>query len=399
MDMNEFSMGLNGAQETVREIMQQPDCWGEIDDLVRACDASIVAMIQRIAADPKAQITLCGAGTSAYVGEILRDTLQQWSVAQVRDVATTEIVSQPDIYFNAHSEGLLVSFARSGSSAESLDVAEKVAQIAPNVVQLNITCNPNSPMAQSTQANTYCCLMPERTHDRSFVMTSSFSTMLLFTVQLFARALGQPQVSLAPVMDAARGLIQTLWGHPSVAALAHNDRLVYLGSNTLYGAARESALKTLEMTAGRVVTMVESALGFRHGPKSIANANTGVCVFISGMPYTQQFDCDIVNELLRDATVANVVVVSTSAVAQRLQASERLSVIELPAVLDETPDVLRSVLCVLVGQMVGLKLSRVHGVGADNPGPSGEVNRVVKGVTRYPFDGQRDAHILWTRAK
>ena len=57
MNMNEFSMGLNGAQETVREIMQQPDCWGEIDDLVRACDASIVAMIQRIAADPKAQIT------------------------------------------------------------------------------------------------------------------------------------------------------------------------------------------------------------------------------------------------------------------------------------------------------------------------------------------------------
>ena len=41
-------------------------------------------------------------------------------------------------------------------------------------------------------------------------------------------------------------------------------RIVYLGSNTLKGTSQESALKMLELTAGRVVTMYDTPMGFRH---------------------------------------------------------------------------------------------------------------------------------------
>ena len=49
------------------------------------------------------------------------------------------------------------------------------------------------------------------------------------------------------------------------------ERVIYLGSNELLGLAHEAALKLLELTDGRIATLAESTLGFRHGPKSMTN--------------------------------------------------------------------------------------------------------------------------------
>ena len=92
------------------------------------------------------------------------------------------------------------------------------------------------------------------------------------------RAAGQSVPALAAVVQASDELNQILWTHPAIEGVCASDRLVYLGSNTLFGAAREAALKALEMTAGKVVTLAESSLGFRHGPKSIVNENTTVTI-------------------------------------------------------------------------------------------------------------------------
>ena len=284
--------------------------------------------------------------------------------------------------------GVLFSFARSGNSPESMDTAEKVAQLAPNVVQINVTCNPDGAMAHADNSQTRCCLMPERTHDRSFVMTSSFSTMLLFTHQLLMRAAGKAEPDLAAVARVADELNQILWMHPAIEGVCPTDRLVYLGSNTLFGAAREAALKALEMTAGKVVTLAETALGFRHGPKSIVNANTTVCLFFSTHPYTQQFDRDMLIELLDDGTARHLIAVAPHSMANELHAwphSERLHIIALPESIEHYPDAALAPLHVLVSQVMGLKLALQHGVAPDNPSPSGEVNRVVQGVTRYVF--------------
>lgn len=58
-------------------------------------------------------------------------------------------------------------------------------------------------------------------------------------------------------------------------------RIVYLGSGGLQGAARESALKVLELTAGKLAAFYDSPTGFRHGPKSLVDDETLVVVFVS----------------------------------------------------------------------------------------------------------------------
>ncbi|MGZ7222916.1 SIS domain-containing protein, partial [Streptococcus pyogenes] len=59
------------------------------------------------------------------------------------------------------------------------------------------------------------------------------------------------------------------------------DRVIYLGAGGFYGLSHESQLKILELTAGKIATMYETPLGFRHGPKSLINENTIVIEYIS----------------------------------------------------------------------------------------------------------------------
>lgn len=84
-----------------------------------------------------------------------------------------------------------------------------------------------------------------------------------------------------------------------VNTLAEMDyqRLIILGSGGLAGVAREGALKSLELSAGRVVTGFESSLGFRHGPKFMINPETLVIQFFSTDSYTRQYDRDMYSEI------------------------------------------------------------------------------------------------------
>jgi tagatose-6-phosphate ketose/aldose isomerase len=66
------------------------------------------------------------------------------------------------------------------------------------------------------------------------------------------------------------------------------ERIVYLGSNALKGLAREAALKTLELSDGQVVAISDTPLGFRHGPKTIVNAQSLVVVMLGNDHYTRR---------------------------------------------------------------------------------------------------------------
>src|SRR5690606_18712074 len=85
----------------------------------------------------------------------------------------------------------------------------------------------------------------------------------------------------------------------SIEKLMKNDfsRLVYLGSGVFEGLSRESALKLLELSAGKVATLYDTTLGFRHGPKSYINKDTNIIVYLSNNPYTRKYDVDMLKEL------------------------------------------------------------------------------------------------------
>jgi tagatose-6-phosphate ketose/aldose isomerase len=164
-------------------------------------------------------------------------------------------------------------------------------------------------------------------------------------------------------------------------ASAGYQRIVYLGSGPLTSLARESALKVLELTAGRVMSYFDSPLGFRHGPKAMLRPGTLAVVYVSNDPYTRQYDEDIVREL-RAALGAEHVVVLTAHVDPMQDADPGRWV--LPG-LEEAQDVALALPYLVVAQLLALQTSIALGCTPDDPFPTGEVNRVVQGVTVYPL--------------
>jgi tagatose-6-phosphate ketose/aldose isomerase len=163
-------------------------------------------------------------------------------------------------------------------------------------------------------------------------------------------------------------------------------RVVYLGSNELMGLAFESALKMLELTDGRVVSVGESPLGFRHGPKTILDDSALVVAFLSNDPYTRRYDLDLLSELRNDGVAGRIMALSgrpvdpaqpdSLALGSRSDpgAAERIMLTDLELCLPY----------VGFAQTLALLRSVSIGLTPDTPNAAGTVSRVVQGVTIYP---------------
>ena len=162
-------------------------------------------------------------------------------------------------------------------------------------------------------------------------------------------------------------------------AQAKKQRFVYLGSGPLVGLARESALKLLELTAGEVVTYFDSPLGFRHGPKSVLDTDTLAVVYVSGDPYTRRYDLDMIAEIRAQLGPDSVAVISTEPIPEALGQA-----VVLPG-LEGLDDSSVALAYLVFAQYLALFTSLEYGKTPDNPFPSGEVSRVVQGVTIYPM--------------
>ena len=365
------------AQWTAREIAQQPALWQQIVTQINA-DTALNHYLQGQLAEPRLRIILTGAGTSAYIGQALLPHLAAHLVAQsplnpqrLEAISTTDLVSNPAQYFHADQPTLLVSFGRSGNSPESLKAVQLADQLLPDCRHLVITCNADGQLAQYGKQHRQSAVLqlPDACHDRSFAMTSSFTGMYLATLWLFCPDALQLERTVA-VTDQL--LAQS-------AAIRHQaelpaERVVFVGSGVLAGIAREAALKYLELTAGQITSFYESTLGFRHGPKSVVNAQTQVFILRSNDGYTARYDIDLFEEVTRDRRAAYTTLLH----ADSYKGGETLldAWLALPLI----------VYCQALAFFKALQL----GISPDNPCPTGEVNRVVQGVTLYPFSPSAD---------
>ena len=371
-----------GAQWTAREIAQQPGLWPQIAREVGA-DGGLRAHLAPLLGNASLRIVLTGAGTSAYIGKCLAPALASGG-RQAEAIPTTDIVASPQSTLGSKAPTLMVHFARSGSSPESvaaLELAEKHIEDCHHVI---VTCNAEGELTRCARGlrHAYSIVLPEACNDQSFAMTSSFTGMLL------AASLALGAVAADPGrIDALAALgTEILTAHMPLAAglvRAQFDRVVYVGSNELKGLALESALKMLELTDGRVVSIGESPLGFRHGPKTIVNGSTLVVTFLSHDPYTRQYDFDLLRELRSDGVAGRVVALAARADERdgpdtiALQASARM-----PGSLTDLE------LCLpyaVFAQTLALLRSVSLGLSPDRPNAAGTVNRVVQGVSIHPF--------------
>lgn len=362
--------GNDAEPWTRREIAQQPETLRATQAILSANKAAIEAFTGPILANPHARIVLTGAGTSAFIGECLAPWLSGVLGRSVEAIATTDIVSSPALYLRREVPTLLVSFGRSGSSPESVAAVDLVDAHVDRAYHLVITCNAEGELARRSGGNTHVVVLPEATHDRGFAMTSSFSAMMFAALSILSgiAALDGRIEAIASAVAATHAQ-----SRPVVEALAARGfkRVVYLGSGPFKGLAREAALKLMELSDGAVVTAFDTALGFRHGPKTIIDAQTLVVVFVSNDPLTRLYDLDIIAELKADGHSGAVVVVSAN--------PDDKADVSVPGLLGAADaDLLFPF--IVPAQLFGLAVSIELGLTPDRPNASGTVNRVVQGV-------------------
>jgi len=365
-----------GGIWTAREIAQQPAVWPKIHSQLNGDAGALQAFLRPLLDRKDLRIILTGAGTSAFIGECLAPAVKQATRLRVEAIATTDLVGSPDPWLDESVPTLLVSFARSGNSPESLAAVNLAEQVVRDRHHLIVTCNRNGELYRRAQQlkNAHVLLLPEETDDRGFAMTSSFSGMMLAAALAFGAL---PQDDVQAISQWAAGVLETRV--PLIAGLAQTgfERVVYLGGQEFKGLAREAALKMLELSDGNMVALAETPLGFRHGPKTIVNGKTLIVMFLSNDAYARQYEADLLRELRSDGVAGRVVA---------LGAAEESISVGAPATASNLA------LCfpyAVFAQTFAFLRSLSLGLRPDTPNARGVVNRVVQGVSIYPWNPAR----------
>jgi tagatose-6-phosphate ketose/aldose isomerase len=362
-----------GATWTAREIAQQPAVWADLANLLASQRASLDQFLVPLLLDPSIRIVLTGAGTSSFIGDCLAPAVAALLRRRVESIATTDIVSGPERRLQRDIPTLLVSFARSGNSPESVATVDLAERLVTNVHHLIITCNPDGELAKRAPqlCNARVLVLPDATNDRSFAMTSSFTSMVLVAGLIFGVIREQSVPSLCRAADS---LLPKAWSLAQRLVAREFQRVIYLGSNELSGLASEAALKLLELTDGQLVALAESTLGFRHGPKTIINNRSLVVLMLSNDAYVRAYDEDLLAELRRDARAGEVLALSALE-------GEQVHVEGMA----EANDLELALLYVVFAQTFALTQSLALGLTPDRPNAAGVVNRVVQGVNIHPW--------------
>jgi tagatose-6-phosphate ketose/aldose isomerase len=165
------------------------------------------------------------------------------------------------------------------------------------------------------------------------------------------------------------------------AAIAEDEfsKACFVGSGVLRAVAMESALKLLELTAGKIQTLSESTLGLRHGPMSALDEKTVFVSFLSADARRRKYELDLVEEVGRKKLVKLQVVVTPEFVTQPGRIADHVLSLDAPNLGDEY----RAPVDVMLAQLLGLFCSLKLGLQPDCPSPNGAISRVVSHVNIY----------------
>lgn len=373
---------------TAKEILQQPKLWKEALTLLKDSEKDLLDFFSRINLNEEYRIIFTGAGTSEYVGNILETFLNKNEKKEFESIATTDILNNPLNYFKKEKKTLIVSFARSGDSPESAGVIDIADKLIDEVYHLFITCNKEGALAKRAEGNEkiFLLLMPEESNDKGFAMTSSFSCMLLSGILAFSKNSEEVIEEMLKIIDIAEKELKNK--HIEIKEIAEQEhkRIVVLGSGILKGLAQELSLKVMELSAGKVVSVSNTTLGFRHGPKAIVNNETIVFELINQDEYAVKYDEGLLEEMSEDKSADKLIAYNIS--SNDLIEESTYKVIKL----DETDrqkiknrELASLFIYLIYGQIYAFFKSQYLGNTTDNPFPSGEVNRVVKKFKVHKF--------------
>jgi tagatose-6-phosphate ketose/aldose isomerase len=378
-----------GIEHTPAEIAQQPETWlntmarlqprlGEIRDFLDS------AGINRKSRGPGPVVFLIGAGTSDYIGRCLHHLLRQEWHCEVVPVSSTSLLSDFSDWLIPGHDYLWISFSRSGDSPEGVTILERALAEMPAIRHVVVTCNDEGRMIQTIRGseNSLGVVLDDATNDRGLAMTSSFSNMVLVG-QILAHSWSFERFEplIATMTEAAHAFLPVAARAAADLAGRGYSRACFVGSAALTGVAQESALKVLELTAGKVKTMAEATLALRHGPMAALDQDSLFVSFLSGSEPRNLYELDLLRELGSKELVRTRLAVSACGRAPLLP--EQADELVAPELQWVVPDLYRPVLDVIFGQLLGLFFSLAVGRKPDSPSPDGVISRVVQNVGIY----------------
>jgi tagatose-6-phosphate ketose/aldose isomerase len=371
-----------GGFHTAKEIVSQPDMWLETYKRVRKEKDQLLKFLEKALGEENACVILTGAGSSAFIGEALSGFYQRKLQVSTRSIATTDIITHPEDYFIRSKPTLLISFARSGDSPESLATVKLADSHCDHLHQLIITCNKDGVLARKCHGdNAYVFLLPEETNDISLAMTSSFSSMLLTgLMMLHLREIETLLPVIENICKCGNYIIHENLSKLKAISALNFKRAVFLGSGPLFGIAHESHLKVQELSDGKIVGKFDSFLGFRHGPRAVVDDFTLVTYLLALNGQVKQYEIDLIKSISDAPDKAIHVCVGNDVEKQGLNVDY---IIGYPACISDVPVEFFSVFCIIPAQIIGFFKSLEFGLNPDSPSKGGSITRVVQGVKIY----------------
>jgi tagatose-6-phosphate ketose/aldose isomerase len=366
---------------TATEIAGQSTLWLTTYNKLLSESVRLKAFMEKVLSETDLDIVLTGAGTSAYIGQVLEPSFRKYTGKLCRALPTTDIVSSPSGYLYEQKTTLLISFARSGNSPESVAAVDLANQCCNKVFHLFITCNPEGKLAQMKGDNIFCFTLPPESNDKSLAMTGSFSAMLM-TGHLISRIEDLATIGDQVKRTSAAAIKVIEKYNESLQKLTKLDftRGIFLGSGALQGSAREAHLKLQELTDGKVMCQFDTYLGFRHGPKAVINGQSLIVYLLSSEEYVERYESDLVEDINKRKDGMFRLGVGIS--GKHDKGCDLFVALENAEGLDEP---FFALLTVLPCQILAFHKSIQVGLSPDEPSVSGNISRVVKGVNIYPF--------------
>jgi tagatose-6-phosphate ketose/aldose isomerase len=387
LDLSREEKVESGLLYTPAEIAQQPATWESTFALFRKCRAELAEFLADAglghSTGPKPTVFLVGAGTSDYVGRSLVHVLRRLWQCEVIAVPSTSLLTHGEQWVIPGNRYLWISFSRSGDSPEGVSVLERALATQPDIRHIIVSCNSEGRMIRCAtgQKQAFTVALDDDVNDRGVAMTSSFSNMIVFGQcmahihnieqyePILERLVESGRTFLPRAADAAAGLA----GEPYA-------KVCFLGSGALEGVAVESGLKVLEMTAGRTLTMAESAMGLRHGPMAALDKTTLLVAFLSSDEKVSRYEQDLLQELTRKRLVQTQIAVAGNS---ELPLDGLVDRYLSPQIHQPVPDDCRPPVDVMFGQLLGLFFSLRWNLTPDRPSPNGAITRVVQNVKIY----------------
>lgn len=369
---------------TRKEIFHQPEMWNKTFGIIYSQRNLITDFFNDLSLEGDYDMVLTGAGSSAFVGNAVFGVTMKNQKQPSRVIPTTELITHPEYFLIKEKPTVLVSFARSGNSPESMAAVALVNNFCEKPYHIIITCSETGDLyCKTASERSLKILLPPETNDLSLAMTSSFTSMMLAFIL----------IAKIETIEQEREKVKMagLWGdkilngsEKLIAEIASVKfkRAVFLGSGPLRGTAEESHLKLQELSDGAVICTFNSFLGFRHGPKAVVNNETLLVYLFSDDENCRKYEFDLVKQI--NAGNKGIAQIALSHLPVKIDKIDFDLNICFGSSNESEADI--EYLCmveVILAQLLGYYKSLSLGLDPDNPSVSGTISRVVEGVKIY----------------